>query len=152
MTRSPAPPAPFDPIVFHGVDCSYYVGDLVSTRGAFLLFATRGPRLQSAWDAGPFVVVLYRRGDRAHIALFPWRFGRRSLSSLRPVDLARLDTVPVTARMEAWLQAVFLFIARLGGLDPALLFTAAELGFRDEDGGVLRDDAPSSPSSPLPLE
>lgn len=147
-----SPPAPFAPIVYHDVDRSYYVGEMVSPRGMFRLFATRGPRVESLWDAVPLVAVLYRRGDRVHVALFPWRFGLRALSSLRPADLAPLDTVAVSARMEAWLGAVFWFIAGLGGLDPALLFTAAELGFRDEDGGVLSDAAPSSPSSPLPLE
>ncbi len=147
-----SPPGPLAPIVYHDVDRSYYVGEMVSPRGMFRLFPVRG-----SWDTDIFVAMLYRRGDRAHVALFPWQLGLRSLSSLRPADLAPLDTVAVSARMEAWLQAVFLFIARLGGLDPALLVTAAELGFRDEDGGVLSAVAPSPappspPSSPLSLE
>lgn len=140
MTRSPLPSAAFGPIALHDVDRSYYVGDATDPRGLFRLYATRGPRLESAWDVDPLIALLYRRGDRVHVALFPWRLGLRALSSLRPVDLAPLDTVDVSARMEAWLCAVFRFIAELGGIDPARLFTAAELGFRDDDDGALVAD------------
>jgi hypothetical protein len=100
--------------------------------------------LESAWDAEPLIALFYRRGDRVHVAVFPWRFGRRSLSSLRPADLARLDTLPLSARLEAWLCAVFWFIAKLGGIDPARLFTAAELGFRDDDGALVADGGPGA--------
>ncbi len=96
-----------------------------------------------------YAAVLYRRGDRAHIALFRSGFGWRPLSSLTPADLAPLDTLPVSARMEVWLWSVFMLIAKLGGVDLALLFTAAELGFRDEDGALVADGGPGAASPPL---
>lgn len=140
MTRGPLPSATFGPIALHDVDRSYYVGDATDPRGLFRLYAKRGPRLESAWAVDPLIALFYRRGDRVHVALFPWRLGLRALSSLRPADLARFDTLPLSARLEAWLCAVFWLIAKLGGVDPARLFTAAELGFRDEDGALVAGD------------
>ena len=45
---------------------------------------------------------------------------------------------------------MFWLIAKLGGVDPARLFTAAELGFRDEDGALVAGDEPGDGAGEQP--